>query len=48
MDLYQERLKDYNRYQQIKDAATGMKIPVISSRRFMDLIGYVPTKAKAD
>jgi hypothetical protein len=47
-DLYQERLKDYNRYQQIKDAATGMKIPVISSRRFMDLIGYVPTKAKAD
>ncbi len=47
-DLYQERLKDYNRYQQIKDAALGMKIPVISSRRFMDLIGYVPTKAKAD
>jgi hypothetical protein len=47
-DLYQERLKDYNRYQQIKDAATGMKIPVISSRRFMDLIGYVPTKVKAD
>ena len=47
-DLYQERLKDYNRYQQIKDTAAGMKIPVISSRRFLDLIGYVPTKSKAD
>jgi hypothetical protein len=47
-ELYQERLKDFNRYQQIKDAASGMKIPVISSRRFLDLIGYVPTKIKAD
>jgi len=46
-DLYGERLKDFNRYQQIKDTATSMKIPVISSRRFLDLIGYVPTKAKA-
>ncbi len=47
-DLYQERMKEYNRYQQIKDSAAGMKIPVISSRRFLDLIGYVPTKSKAD
>ena len=47
-ELYQERLKDFNRYQQIKDAATGQKIPVLSSRRFLDLIGYVPTKIKAD
>ena len=47
-DHYQERIKDFNRYQQIKDAAAGMKIPVVSSRRFLDLIGYVPTKAKAD
>lgn len=47
-DLYQERMKDFNRYQQIKDAAAGMKIPVISSKRFLDLIGYVPTKSKAD
>jgi hypothetical protein len=47
-DLYQERLKDFNRYQQIKDSAAGMKVPVISSRRFLDLIGYVPTKGKAD
>jgi len=45
--LYQERMKDYNRYQEIKGQAAALKIPLISSDRFLDLVGYVPTKKKA-
>ena len=32
----------------IKGAAKGMEIPVVNSERFLDLIGFVPSKlAKA-
>lgn len=47
-DLYQERLKAYNRYQEIKTQAANLKIPLISSQRFLDLVGYIPSKGNAD
>lgn len=47
-DLYQERLKAFNRYQEIKTRAVELKVPVISSARFLDLVGYVPSKGETD
>ncbi len=47
-DLYQERLKGFNRYQEIKTRAADLKVPLISSDRFLDLVGYVPSKGEAD
>jgi len=46
-DLYQDRLKGFNRYQEIKTRAVDLKVPVISSDRFLDLVGYVPSKGVA-
>jgi uncharacterized protein YukE len=48
-DLYQERMKAFNRYQDIKRQAESMQIPRLGGKRFLDLIGYIPTKvAKAE
>ena len=48
-DLYQERLKSFNRYQEVKRQAESMQIPRLGGKRFLDLIGYIPTKvAKSD
>jgi hypothetical protein len=42
-------MKAYNRYQEIKKQAEGMQIPRLGGKRFLDLVGYIPTKvAKAD
>lgn len=47
-DLYQERMKAFNRYQEIKRQAESMQIPRLGGKRFLDLVGYIPTKvAKA-
>lgn len=47
-NLYQERQKSFNRYQEMKTKAESLKIPLISSERFLDLVGYIPSKDKAD
>ncbi|HUS92456.1 MAG TPA: hypothetical protein VM695_11435 [Phycisphaerae bacterium] len=43
-DLYQERLKAFTRYQEVKGQAEGMQIPRLGAQRFLDLVGYIPTK----
>jgi len=43
-DLYQQRLKEYNRYMDVKRQAEGLQVPRLGGKRFLDLIGYVPTK----
>jgi uncharacterized protein YukE len=48
-DIYQERMKAFNRYQEIKKQAESMQIPRLGGKRFLDLVGYIPTKvAKAN
>jgi len=46
-DLYQERLKSYNRYKEVDKLAEGMTIPRLSGQRFLDLVGYIPSKVVA-
>ncbi len=42
--LYNDRMKAYNRYTQVKDKAEELQIPRLGGQRFLDLIGYIPTK----
>ena len=46
--LYKERNKGFLRYQETKTRAAELKVPVISSDRFLDLVGYVPSKGAID
>ncbi|MGB2820295.1 MAG: hypothetical protein WBF17_04900 [Phycisphaerae bacterium] len=43
-NLYNDRLKSFNRYKAVKDDAEGHQIPRLGGKRFLDLIGYIPTK----
>jgi hypothetical protein len=43
-DLYQKLLKDFNRYQDVKNQATSLQIPRLGGKRFLDLIGYIPAR----
>jgi len=43
-ELYEKRLKDYNRYVEVKGKAEELHIPRLGGQRFLDLIGYIPTK----
>lgn len=43
-DRYQTLLKAFSRYQDVKKQAEGMHIPVLGARRFLDLVGYVPSR----
>ena len=43
-DLYQERMKTFKRYQDIKGLAQTMQVPTFNGKRFLDQIGYVPAK----
>ncbi len=45
--LYTERLKGFNRYKAVKAQAEALKIPLINSARFLDLVGYIPSKITA-
>ncbi len=42
-DLYQERLQSFNRYETVKKKAEELQIPRLGGKRFLDLVGYVPT-----
>ena len=42
--LFEERQKAYNRYMDVVRKAEGMQIPRLGGKRFLDLIGYIPTK----
>lgn len=44
-DLYQDRLKSFNQYQEVKKLAESLQIPRISGKRFLDLVGYMPAQA---
>jgi Skp family chaperone for outer membrane proteins len=43
-ELYERRLKDFKRYQEVEDSAKSHQIPRLGGKRFLDLVGYVPTK----
>ncbi|MCD6303997.1 MAG: hypothetical protein J7M21_03425 [Planctomycetes bacterium] len=43
-DAYQQQLKAFNRYQQVKQLAEKYQIPQLGGRRFLDLVGYIPAK----
>lgn len=43
-DLYNERMKAFGRYEEVVKLADLAQIPRIDGQRFLDLIGYVPTK----
>jgi hypothetical protein len=44
-DLYQDRLKAFNQYQEVKKQAESLQIPRIGGKRFLDLVGYMPAQA---
>jgi hypothetical protein len=46
-NLYNERLKAFNRYREVEDQAKRLQIPRLGGKRFLDLVGYVPAKAEA-
>ena len=43
-DVYQERLKAFNRFEAVKKLAEANQTPRLGGKRFLDLIGYIPTK----
>jgi hypothetical protein len=47
-NLYQERLKAFNRFQTVEKLAKSNQTPRLSGKRFLDLIGYIPTKKNTD
>jgi len=44
-DLYQDRIKAFNHYQDVKRQAEAMQVPVLSGTRFLDMVGYMPARA---
>lgn len=42
--VYEEQIKGYEHYQDVKRQALVMKIPVLSTNRFLALVGYTPGK----
>jgi hypothetical protein len=43
-DAYQDSMKAFNRYQDVKRQAESMQIPRLGGKRFLDLVGFIPTK----
>ena len=41
---YQEQLKKYQRYSDVKQKALDLRIPVLNTNRFLDLIGFTPAR----
>jgi len=37
--VYSEKLKEWERYQAIRDAANNMKIPILNTNRFLAMVG---------
>jgi hypothetical protein len=42
--VYEEQVKGYDHYQDVKRQAQVMKIPVLNTNRFLALVGYTPAK----
>lgn len=42
--VYEEQMKVYKRYTQVRDAAVRMRIPVLNANRFLALVGYTPQR----
>ena len=41
---YQERLKKHQRYFDVKQKALDLRIPILNTNRFLDLIGFTPAR----
>jgi hypothetical protein len=46
-DLYNDRMKAFTRYGEVQTAAEKMQTPIFNGKRFLDMIGYIPSKAPA-
>ena len=42
--VYEEQMKIYRKYSEVRDKAVKMHIPVLNANRFLALVGYTPTK----
>lgn len=42
--VYEDQLKEWRHYQDIRDQASKMQIPILNTNRFMALVGYTPVK----
>ena len=40
--IYKNKLKEYNHYQQVKEMAISLRIPILNTNRFLAFTGYVP------
>ena len=43
--VYQDQMKIYEQYEQVKGTASALLIPLLNTNRFLAFIGYTPTKA---
>jgi hypothetical protein len=41
--VYHSQMQDVNRYQEVKEAATNMHIPILNTNRFLAFVGYAPS-----
>lgn len=44
--VYREQLKIWEHYQEVQDQAKAMRIPILNTNRFLDLVGYAPAAQK--
>ncbi|MFP4052582.1 MAG: hypothetical protein ACLFV7_01815, partial [Phycisphaerae bacterium] len=42
--VYQQKLKEYMQFQDLKDEARRLGIPVLNTSRFLSFTGYTPQK----
>jgi len=42
--VYEEQMKIYNKYRDVRDNAVRMRIPVLNTHRFLGLVGYTPAR----
>lgn len=43
--VYQGQMQEFSRYQEVKEAAMNMHIPILNTNRFLALVGYSPAAA---
>ena len=42
--VYEDQLKEWKHYQDVRDLASKMQIPILNTNRFLALVGYTATK----
>ena len=42
--VYEDQLKEWKHYEDVRNLASQMQVPILNTNRFLALIGYTPTK----